>query len=225
MVQSYIILHAQKTKRDAYIQKLLEKYRIASVDQIIPEGTVGIAEVRLLLKEMSRKPFVSPFKAAVIEIEAISFEAQQALLKTLEEPAASNLFFLSAAHKSLLLPTIISRCTIVDLPVAENELTGQNTEQLANFWQQFLTNKLGERFLTMTTVAATKEETLNWLTTQINFLTSELRKAYTPTGSKLQSGRQLTLLLKILLNVRERILRNGSLKLALDQICIYVPFA
>ncbi|HCS78721.1 TPA: hypothetical protein DIV55_03170 [Patescibacteria group bacterium] len=224
MVQSYIILHAQKPKRDAYIRNLLDKYGVAAVDQIVPEGTIGIAEVRLLLKEMSRKPFVSLFKATVVEIENVSMEAQQAMLKTLEEPAAANLFFLSAPHVHLLLPTIVSRCTVVDLPVTENELPPQDLEKLTSFWRQFLTLKLGERFLLLGTIVNTKDEALNWLTIQICFLAQELRNSYTMTGSPLQTGIQLATLLTLLLEARERLMRNGALKLALDQVCIYVPF-
>ena len=225
MLQSFIILHAQKLKRDTYIRNFLEQYSIAAVDRIYPECHLGIAEIRLLLLEMSRRPFTSPYKAATLEIENVSPEAQQALLKTLEEPATTNLFFLSAPHVHLILPTIVSRCSVVYLPAVENEIAPPDQEKLTGFWRQFFTLKLGERFLLLASVASTREDALNWLTQHLCFLAQELRNFYTATGSQLQTGIQLTALIKLLLAARERLLRNGALKLTLDQICIYAPFA
>lgn len=62
--------------------------------------------------------------------DAMTEEAQNALLKALEEPADKTHFILSVSDQSLLLETIISRCQIVTLhrtsPLQDSKLLGRS---------------------------------------------------------------------------------------------------
>jgi hypothetical protein len=84
---------------------------------IAPEqSTIGIEAIRNIEQFLSRKvPGSQPFKRIVIieQSERLSTEAQNALLKNLEEPPADTLIILTATHASGLLPTIRSRVQTV----------------------------------------------------------------------------------------------------------------
>jgi len=77
---------------------------------------IGIDQIRRLEHFQSLKvPRDGDFKRAVIIDDAhlMTQEAQNALLKTLEEPAGGTLIILNAAHEQSLLPTVRSRAAII----------------------------------------------------------------------------------------------------------------
>ncbi|MCQ2378084.1 MAG: hypothetical protein MJ016_02595 [Victivallaceae bacterium] len=66
---------------------------------------------------------VFPVKIGVIEdADRLNSQAQNALLKTLEEPPRSTLIMLLTANVSALLPTTRSRCRLISLPTARRAL-------------------------------------------------------------------------------------------------------
>jgi len=50
----------------------------------------------------------------ILDAECLNLEASNSLLKTLEEPPADTVIVLTSAHNEQLLPTIGSRCQVVD---------------------------------------------------------------------------------------------------------------
>lgn len=84
---------------------------------------IGISSIRNLKSFMSSKPLHARFKIAVIDnAENMTTEAQNALLKILEEPSGDKLFFLLSANHENLLKTILSRvCTMKFFPVSRKE--------------------------------------------------------------------------------------------------------
>lgn len=76
----------------------------------------GIDQSRLLKERQSRKVAAGERRIFILAIGSITLEAQQALLKTLEEPNPNNLFFLIAPSEYLFLPTLRSRFEIIRLP-------------------------------------------------------------------------------------------------------------
>ena len=77
---------------------------------------VGIDRIRELSRQLSLKPAQEKQKIAVLlEAQHLTTEAQNALLKTLEEPPAHSLLVLTSPTPEALLPTIVSRCAIKKL--------------------------------------------------------------------------------------------------------------
>jgi len=75
---------------------------------------LGIAGVRHAIGDIQKKPFQEEEKYAVfLHTDSLKHEAQNALLKTLEEPPAHTHIILVAQQEFSLLPTIRSRCLIV----------------------------------------------------------------------------------------------------------------
>lgn len=86
-----------------------------------PSKEIRVDEIRALGKRLSLTALRGRRKIAVLcPADAINERAQNALLKTLEEPPKDTTFLLLSSSPDALLPTIRSRCARVQLgPVAE----------------------------------------------------------------------------------------------------------
>lgn len=76
------------------------------------EGTIRVRQIREeLVQDIMIRPYQSPWKIYIIEeAEKLGIEAQNAMLKTIEEPPSYGMIFLIASGADALLPTIRSRC-------------------------------------------------------------------------------------------------------------------
>lgn len=90
-----------------------------------PKSRISIDQVRELQHKLTRRALAGAKKVAIIDdAHLLSDEAQNAFLKTLEEPPGDVLIVLVAASAAALLPTVRSRCqrvTFAPLPEAEVE--------------------------------------------------------------------------------------------------------
>lgn len=94
------------------------------------EGDQGIKieAIRALRRTIQLKPHSSPYKlAAIFSGEDLTSEASNALLKTLEEPPAHSLIFLTVKNPKNVLSTINSRCQKVYVyPSEKNRQSSAN---------------------------------------------------------------------------------------------------
>ncbi|MFQ5947074.1 MAG: DNA polymerase III subunit delta' [Anaerolineae bacterium] len=73
--------------------------------------TVGIDDIRAVRREAATTPYEGRWKVFVLpSAEAMTREAANALLKTLEEPPGYVVLLLTAADSAALPPTVVSRC-------------------------------------------------------------------------------------------------------------------
>ena len=78
--------------------------------------SIKIEQLRSLLSALSLNPQESGRRVIVIiNIETMTIQAQNALLKSLEEPQSSDYYILTSSNERLVLPTIISRCRLIRL--------------------------------------------------------------------------------------------------------------
>lgn len=78
--------------------------------------TIKIAQIRALQHDLSLRPHASLYKIAVLtDFDRATTSAANALLKMLEEPPAHVILLLTARATSQLLPTIVSRCQVINL--------------------------------------------------------------------------------------------------------------
>jgi DNA polymerase III subunit delta' len=74
-------------------------------------GTIKIEQVRDVIDRAGYRPFEGRRRVVVIdEADAMVPHAQNALLKTLEEPPSASVFILVSSMPDALLPTVVSRC-------------------------------------------------------------------------------------------------------------------
>ena len=80
------------------------------------KASLGVDEIReQLCNTMDIKPFSSPYKIYLVpEAEKMTEAAENALLKTIEEPPEYGIVILMTSNISALLPTIQSRCLTME---------------------------------------------------------------------------------------------------------------
>ncbi len=96
-------------------------------------NTISVEDIRTQVNgDIMVRPYSSPYKIYIIdEAEKLSAQAQNALLKTIEEPPVYAVIFLLTVNKGMLLPTIRSRCVALDLkPVPDETVCTYLMEQL-----------------------------------------------------------------------------------------------
>ncbi|KKS41455.1 MAG: polymerase III, delta prime subunit protein [candidate division CPR1 bacterium GW2011_GWA2_42_17] len=75
------------------------------------KNSISIEQIRDLKEWIALKPFKNPQKIAFIpNANKMTTEAQNSLLKILEEPPLNSFIVLSCKNKRQLLPTVVSRC-------------------------------------------------------------------------------------------------------------------
>jgi len=164
MLHSLLVVGGSKEKRWQIALKTagenLEEDQITSHPDffsISGLNSIGIEHIRDLEKKLALKPYKAKIKIVVInEAEKLTLPAQNALLKTLEEPPANSLIILTASKKDLLLPTVVSRCRIIRLK-EETYLEKRSLE-----FPEFRGRRVGECLKIIRSLLTTKEQAKNF---------------------------------------------------------------
>lgn len=126
-MQSVIILGTpEKTKEK--VQEILNEAKISKFDvhTYFSEKTIGILDIRNLQKNIFLKPGFSEKKAIILEgFTGITIDAQNSFLKTLEEPPQSTIILILVSSLDFLLPTVFSRCSLINLTEKNKHLQKQ----------------------------------------------------------------------------------------------------
>ena len=147
------------------------RHRHPDVHHIVPEGPLIPVDVirESVIPEAARSPFEATMKVFIIEeAERMNPAAQNALLKTLEEPPGDTVFILISDREEELLETISSRCRVVRLEAVPEQrivelLTRQGvTEESALIAARVSDGDL-ERALAVATDDATGKRRTLWL--------------------------------------------------------------
>lgn len=86
-------------------------------------NTISVDDIRAQINnDVAIKPYSSPYKVYIMnEAEKMTVQAQNAILKTLEEPPEYAVILLLTTNVNSLLPTILSRCVVLNMkPVADD---------------------------------------------------------------------------------------------------------
>ena len=104
-------IHADSKNHPDIIYVTHEKPNVISVDNIRQQVNADIGI----------KPYSGDYKVYIIdEAEKMNVQAQNALLKTLEEPPEYAIILLLATRAEAMLQTILSRCVVLNIkPVPE----------------------------------------------------------------------------------------------------------
>lgn len=115
-------------------------------------ASISVDDVRLQVNsDILIKPYSSRYKIYIIdEAQKMTVQAQNALLKTIEEPPEYGILVLLTTNADSLLPTILSRCVTLNLkPLSnkevENYLTSKEKvpDYMARFAASFAQGRLG----------------------------------------------------------------------------------
>ena len=109
---SILVTGGSKQSRLKEAQKFAEKqssrFDITTIDT---SEERGIEVAKRTINQASKQPFQSKLNSIIIaEAQNLTPEAQNSLLKTLEEPSAKTQLILTAPSTDSVLPTLASRC-------------------------------------------------------------------------------------------------------------------
>jgi len=83
------------------------------------QGNITANECNDIIRKLSLKSFESEYKVLIMWMPEYLGAEGNKLLKLIEEPPPNTLFILVAENESLLLPTIVSRCQMIKIPMLE----------------------------------------------------------------------------------------------------------
>lgn len=212
-MHAFLVTGGTKKIRRSHIHQLLKTHGVSPFDQITlmrEDGAVGVRDVRDFTKKLSLAPFGGKILAGIIEdAHALTPEAQNALLKTLEEPNSKTKLFLETANADLLLPTIASRCQVISLG-ASQQYSQDDLLSCSRTLEQMGNAKVGEQIKLIDAIATDREAAKAWV-----------EKAITAAHFHLEGGTDsppTAKLLRHLLEGQKQLAANVTPKLVLDAI-------
>lgn len=126
------------------------------------EKTLGIEDVRNIQKKIFLRPLRGEKKATVLMLfDGATIEAQNSMLKLLEEPPPSSLIFLVTNNAKVFLPTILSRVKLIEIS-SEKEKT--NTDGLKEILSM---NGAGDSLYLAQSIGKDKSKSIAWLESAI----------------------------------------------------------
>jgi len=227
---SILVVGADKKEREKKVEELLGlklSQQLNNPDFMIlsSEKSLGIETIRQLQKSLHLKAFKGGKKIAFIkEAQNLTLEAQNALLKTLEEPSPSSILILSAPDEFLLLPTIVSRCQIIQLSSRPQiNLSGERLAEISENLPKLLRSSVGERlvFAESEKIYQDRQKALLWL----DELTWVARQQLLSSLEQGKSSSQLALIetLKALLQAKKYLSANCNVRLVLEVFLSRLP--
>ncbi|MBF8250135.1 MAG: polymerase delta prime subunit [Candidatus Levybacteria bacterium] len=176
-MQSFLIASLDKNLSASYAANLLKEKNVDSLDinLHVYEKAMGIENVREIQKAILLKPFRGKTKAVVIEAyEDITPQAQNALLKILEEPPNNTIIVITTAKKELLLPTIISRCKVIVLQEKEIKLVQNELSKFHETLNILLNGGSGDKLKIAQDITRDKGDAALWLEKMAVFVKNKL---------------------------------------------------
>lgn len=147
-----------------------------------PDPSITISKVRQLNQFLARKPLSAKTNICLItDAATITIPAQNALLKTLEEPPQSAQIILLADSTAKLLPTVVSRCQIIAL-AAEEKI---NLNEQEKFFKQIAVASPAGR---INLAAGFANDAKNFCLNQLKFLRLELKQENVARIKRLQAS-------------------------------------
>ncbi len=215
-MHSYIISGSTSTTREIEALSLCKRWNIHPFDIIRienEESSVGIAQIRAFISSLQLKPSQSLLHAGFIpQGELLTTAAQQALLKTLEEPPESVRIIISVPNISLMLPTIVSRCQVISMSSTDIF----SDQELDTAWETIVNLQkasIGQRVTICGNLGKTKEELSTFLSCSI----AAVRKKLLQDD---QVNPQYASLLHRLLHAKKYEATNINLQLYIEHIFI-----
>jgi len=178
-MQTYLIVSHNEKFIGQIINKIINNLEINPVNLItfVPDRSFTIMESRSIKKLLIEKPFGGGNRLIVIkEIEKATLEASNALLKILEEPPSTTYIVLTTSNTNKIIPTILSRCQIIDEIDSTETLKDKTAEKISLFLKSIITLAPTERMTFWPKSIKTKEDAGLMLNNIIIFLCNDLKK-------------------------------------------------
>lgn len=155
-----------------------ELYNKLGIDNKL--GMIGVAEANSIIGELSLSAYEGgPIVTLIMFPERMNAEASNKLLKSLEEPQPDTYFILISQNRTKIIPTILSRCRIIEIPPMDlktlstkiKEECGISDEE-AHFWSKYSGGSYGKA-KKMAKNREENDENFVIITNMLNFATKK----------------------------------------------------
>lgn len=140
-----VFVSTDLTIRVQHLEKVLQEFELKQdhpdVLYIQAEEKLGVEQARRIKEHFLLKPYQAKGRGVVVEdLSNITPDAQNALLKVIEEPPEEAILLFGTTSTHHLLPTFLSRCQIIEF--------GNTTDHITTFpdIEKLLTQDTAERF-------------------------------------------------------------------------------
>ena len=208
-----LLISSELEERKSEIEEVLLEFGIKNPHPdllYLPfEAKLGIEQSKAIKDHLTYKPIQAKGKVVVIEDASnLTIEAQNALLKTLEESPKESLIILGVRTEADLLSTILSRCQIIHLqPLPAWNVSSRFQEDI----KKLLNSGIPERFAYIEKLTD-REAFLKDLTL---FFHKDLAS---------QSGIENLKFIKELLQAEEWAAQNVNIRGILEYLMLVMPF-
>lgn len=146
---AYLIAGGVRAREDVqrFLERTLAIRMTGNPDVYVRDyETLGVDDSRELIRQAHLRT-IGSHAFLLCSARTVTHEAQNALLKLLEEPPSRTHLFLCTLHPEHLLPTVRSRVVLIDT----------HTPHVVTHEQSFVTASLRERLSMIETIAAEKD--------------------------------------------------------------------
>lgn len=177
-----------------------------------PEGaTIKIRQARALIEQLSNRAFEGKNRVVcLLQANSMTQEAQNCLLKTLEEPPKNTIFGLFCAQPGFLLETVRSRC----VQLRETGQTQYNDREedvsIAEFFKALSLEQAKQRF------PDKKEAALVCLAQWMDIVSRMLHQPARPHPFAKASDTQIAVLSDLITQAYKMVYANVSAKMAAE---------
>lgn len=177
-MNSFILVSKDSLQQEKYVNTFVVEHTISPFDitKISEEEAIGIEIIRKLQETLFLMPYKGQEKIIILEhAENLTIEAQNALLKILEEPPAFVFIFLCSTTEDVFLPTILSRCKVIHLEKKVSfVLSEEDRHQYTSILVCLTEGTIGEKLALAETLATDKENLGNWFETITYFVREKM---------------------------------------------------
>lgn len=144
-----VLIHPDIDKRREEAKKIISQNGFSNSHPDLlwvgEEEKLGIEQARQIKDFLTLKPYQGSSHAVVLlSADNLTPDAQNTLLKTLEEPLGEITFLLGLSSAEHLLPTVLSRCQVIDL--TDSKITTALTEKQIGEIERLISSSPEQRF-------------------------------------------------------------------------------
>lgn len=198
-MHSFLISGRDEEKLAQKAEELVKKLEAQPLPFVINK----IADIRQL-KQLTRLKVSEKTAVVVKNFEGATEEAQNAFLKALEEPQDNLFYVLTVITKEPILPTILSRCQIMEIASPKLEISDKDQKKI----EKFLQAGTGEK-LVHTSSIKNREDAIVFVEKIIIWAHGELL-----------AGENVLRLVKVAKETLQALKANGNLQLQLTKFVV-----
>jgi DNA polymerase III delta prime subunit len=211
-MHSFIVEGGDRESRSLYIQDLL-KAPTELIHLVAEKTSLTIKQIQDLAGALSISARL-PRIVWIEEANLLTVPAQNALLKMLEEPPESTSFYLTLNSATSPLPTIRSRCSLINLPNTPNL---PNSANILSDLKQIMSLSPGDRLIAI--VKRDRSESILWITE----IESALKAKLADRSVSKAGARTLAKIARLALQAHTEFLANCSVGLVTQNFYLRLP--